>query len=63
MFTNRYIREIYNYIKRHDGEIILIYEMSDELQITQPTIRKYLRWLMDRNLIRKNKKRFWTIPL
>lgn len=63
MFTNRYIRMIYNYIQKHDGEIILIYEMSEALQITQPTIRKYLHWLIDRNLIRRYKKRFWIIPI
>ncbi len=63
MFPNSYIRRIYNYIKLNDGENILIYEMSARLMISQPTIRKYLKWLERRELIRREKKRIWTNPI
>lgn len=63
MFLNQIIEKIYRYLKFHDGEIILMFEMEKDLMISQPTLRKYLKWLQERELIRKKGKRFFIIPI
>lgn len=62
-FLNKYIEKIYKYIYIHDGQFLLIKEMSKDLQITEPTIRKYIRWLERRELIKKTGKKFEIIPI
>lgn len=57
---NKYARKIYKYIELHDGETILMQDFAKATQISQPTIRKYLRWLIRRELITKNGKHFAT---
>lgn len=59
-FSNNYINKIYRYLKLHNGQVIFRYEMADDLRITQPTLRKYLRWLQDRDLIKIWRHRIWV---
>lgn len=60
---NTYAQRVYNYIYINDGQIFLQKEMAAELFISEPTIRKYLRWLERRNLIVRNGKRISTVPI
>lgn len=60
---NTYAQRIYQYIYINDGQIFLQKEMAAELFISEPTIRKYLRWLERRNLIVRNGKRISTVPV
>lgn len=58
-FFKRILREIYNYIKFHDGETILVKDICKELQTTRPTVKKYLDWLEKRELIGRHGKKIW----
>lgn len=60
IFPNAYIRKIYKYIQLHDGETILMQDLSTAIGASQPTTRKYLRWLIRRELVIKNGKRLST---
>lgn len=59
---NFYAQRIYNYIYRNDGQIFLQKEMAEELCLSRPTIRKYIRWLERRHLIKKTGKRISILP-
>lgn len=56
-FPNPIIARIYRYIKLNDGQNILYKDIMEELNISYPTIRKYIAWLERRDLIEKSGKR------
>lgn len=60
-FFNKYLNNIYRYIEMHDGETILIKDMVKDLDISAKTIRKYIRFLVKGEIIKKTGKRF-SIP-
>ena len=62
-FHNKFIQTIYKYLYVHSGQTILIKDISAETGISQPTIRKYLKWLQRRGLITRQGKFFATVPL
>lgn len=61
-FPNIYLNIIYKYILNHDGEQILYKNIKQIYGISYPTIRKKIDWLVSRNFIRREKRRFWIIP-
>jgi len=61
-FVNKYIDKIYKYLYIHDGETLLMKDMERELNITVKTIRKYLRWLVRREYIKKDGKKISILP-
>lgn len=58
-----FTRSVYNYIKVRDGQTILMKDIAEELNTTYNTIRYCLRWLIDRELIERDGKRFFIQPL
>lgn len=61
LFPKRIINRIYKYLKNHSGETILYKDISEALLISYPTIRKYIKWLIKRELITKNGKKITVI--
>lgn len=59
LFPNPNIYRIYKYIKLNDGQNILAKDIEAELQLSAPTVRKHLRWLLRRELIKRNGKRIY----
>jgi len=61
-FKDLYTQVIYNYLQRHDDEIVLLKNIQEQYHISQPTIRKRLKWLADNKYIKKNKRHIEIIP-
>lgn len=61
-FQDLYTQVIYNYLMRHDDEIILLKNIEEQYKISQPTIRKRLKWLADNKYIIKNRRHIRIIP-
>ena len=61
-FVNKYIDRIYKYLYIHDGETILQKDIASDLQIDKKTIRKYLKWLVRREYIKKDGKKISILP-
>ncbi len=61
-FVNKFADKVYKYIYIHDGETLLLKNMERDLQISRPTIRKYIRWLVRRGYIKKDGKQFEIVP-
>lgn len=61
-FFNPYLDKIYKYIYIHDGQTLLLKDIAKDLSITQPTARKYIKWLARRDLIKKVGKKYYIIP-
>lgn len=57
-FFNVYLDKIYNYLRQHDGQTVLMKDIARDLNTTRVTVRKYVRWLERRELIKKTGKRF-----
>jgi len=63
-FFNKRLERLYRYIYIHDGQTILIQDMVKETQISAPTVRKLLKWLEERELIKRTgKKKFKIIHI
>lgn len=63
-FFNKRLERLYRYIYIHDGQTILIQDMVRETQISAPTVRKLLKWLEERELIKRTgKKKFKIIHI
>lgn len=58
---SKFVKSVYVYIKRHDGQTILLKDIMDELGTTYPTVINCVRWLIDRDLIRRVGKKFSVI--
>lgn len=54
---SKFNRSVYTYIKRHDGQTILMKDIMNELGVSYPTVRRCLRWLVDRELISRTGKK------
>lgn len=62
MFPDIYIKVIYDYIRNHDGDLILYKDIMDKYKMSYPTVRKKIKWLIDNKLITKNGRRFNLLP-
>ena len=60
-FFNKRLERLYRYIYIHDGQTILIQDMVKETQISAPTVRKLLKWLEERELIKRTAKKKFKI--
>jgi len=58
---NKYAQKIFNYIYRHRDETILIKDIITETGFCKVTVHKYINWLIKRDLIIKNGKKF-SVP-
>ena len=58
---NKFAQRIFNYIYRHREETILIKDIIEETGISKATVHKYIKWLIRRELITKNGKKF-SVP-
>ena len=61
-FFNRRLEKIYKYIYIHNGETILIKDIAQATAITEKTVRKWIKWLIARELIKKDGKKFSILP-
>lgn len=61
-FVNKYIDRIYKYLYIHDGQTILQKDIASDLQIDKKTIRKYIKWLVRREYIKKDGKKISILP-
>lgn len=50
---NENANKVYQYIYIHSGETILVKDIEEWTGLTRPTVIKYIRWLIRRNLIQK----------
>lgn len=57
-FRNKFVDKIYKYIYRHSGETILIKDIIEETGLSKATVHKYLKWLIRRQYVIKNGKKF-----
>lgn len=62
-FQNKFLAKVYKYIYIHDGETILIIDIQKGTGLSRPTVIKYVRWLEQRELIKKTGKFFKIIPV
>ena len=62
-FPDIYITVIYDYIKKHDDEIILYKNIRQRYKISYPTIRSRIKWLLNHDYIAKEGRRIRIIPL
>ena len=62
MFPDIYTKVIYEYIKQHDGDLILYKDLMHHYKMSYPTIRKKVRWLIKNKLITKHGRRFNLLP-
>lgn len=61
-FPDVYIQVIYDYICKHDGDMILYKDIMDKYQMSYPTVAKKIKWLIQNKLITKQGRRITTIP-
>lgn len=57
-FKNKFVDKIYKYIYRHSGETILVKDIIDDTGFARATVHKYLNWLIRRDYVIKNGKKF-----
>lgn len=60
---HKFLRNIYKYIYIHSGQTILIKDICEATGYSKPTVIKYIRWLMERDIIKKSGKHFEVSPL
>ena len=51
------LRMIYQYLKFHDGETLLIKNIAEDIGCGQWTVSRALEWLERRNIIKRDKER------
>ena len=54
-------RVVFDYIKQHNGQTILMKNMEQDTAITQTTLRKKIKLLAEKNLIKKDGKNFYIL--
>ena len=62
IFRDVYTQVIYNYIELHDGDLILYKDIMSKFQMSYPTIRKKINWLIKNNFIEKQGRKISIIP-
>lgn len=62
MFPDLYTKIIYEYIQKHDGDLILYKDLMNKYKMSYPTIRKKVKWLVDNKVITKRGRRFSLLP-
>lgn len=55
---HKFLRNIYKYIYIHNKETILIKDICKGTGYTKPTVIKYVKWLEEREIIRRDGKYF-----
>lgn len=60
---HKFLRNIYKYIYIHSGQTILIKDICKATGYSKPTVIKYIRWLTERDIIKKSGKHFEVSPL
>ena len=61
-FPDVFLGVIYDYLKKHDGDIILYKDLIDKYKMSYTTVRKKIKWLEEHGYIEKNKRRIKIIP-
>lgn len=61
-FRNKFIERVYRYIYIHDDETILLKDIAEETKMTRKTVSKHVKWLIRRELIKKDGKHFKILP-
>lgn len=61
-FPDLYTQIIYDYILKHDDELILYKDIIENYHISYPTIRNRVNWLEKNGYIQKEKRRVKIIP-
>lgn len=62
-FMNSRLDKLYKYIYIHDDQTLLLQNIAAEINISRPTLNKYLKWLERRELIHRDGKHFKIIPI
>lgn len=52
---------VLNYIKERDGQVILMKKMESDTSITQFTLRRKIKFLIENNLIKRDGKIFHIV--
>lgn len=60
-FPKTHQKLVYEYILRHDGETLLVKNISFETAVGGSTVSKDIKWLEQRRLIKKEGKTFKVI--
>ena len=55
-FPRGHIKLVYEYIRMHDGQTLLIKNISRDTGVGQWTVSRDIKWLKERNLIEKDGK-------
>lgn len=61
-FPDLYTQIIYEYLLKHDDELILYKDIIHHYRMSYPTIRSRIKWLADNGYIQKDKRRIQIIP-
>lgn len=61
-FQDLYTQIIYEYLLKHDDELVLYKDIIEHYHISYPTIRRRIKWLADNGYIQKDKRRIQIIP-
>lgn len=59
---HKFLRNIYKYIYIHSNETILIKDICKYTGYSKPTVIKYVKWLQERDIIKKTGKHFEALP-
>lgn len=62
-FRNKFAQKVYKYIYIHDDQTLLLKDIARETGICDKTCRKYIRWLVKREYIKKTGKHFKILPI
>lgn len=62
IFPDIYTQIIYDYICRHDGDLILYKDLIQNHHMSYTTVRKKIKWLEDNRYIIKRGRYIQTIP-
>lgn len=61
-FLNKKLNAIYKYLYIHDGDIYCQSEIAKDLGFTRTTVRKYVKYLIRREYIKKDGRRIHILP-
>lgn len=63
-FFNKKLERLYKYLYIHDGQTILMQDLVEEIKVSAPTVRRFLKWLEERELIKRvGKKKFEIVHI
>lgn len=56
-----YAKLIYGYLKENSGHTVLMKDIEEELNITNKTVAKKIKWLIENGYIRRDGKKFFDL--